>query len=738
MPEFAKRGRARATARRAAAWLVGEAGDTMVEVMVAALIVALIAAAVFVGFGSVADIAGAQRHQAAAATLAQQDEDRMRGLSVVQLTATDPGAPTCTATAGTYGNECYTQTVDGETYTVTSTAKFVSASDGAASCTSSTTDNADYIETASTVTWANSNDGRPPVIEHSVVSPHVGGGLTIQVTNGSQPTPSTPLPGVTIDVNGSDTGTLTLTTDSNGCAVFAGLPGGTYTVSWPGYIQENTGASSASAIVVDGNTETDSFELGQPGTINASFTTTYGTNTNVAATTDTFVASNPQLTSPIVSGTPSTLSSSASYSSSISTGATIFPLAGTGDAYSVYAGDCVGDVPPSPATTVVTPGGTSNVTVPEPAMLIDTWGTTLSEINDTDPSITYYSGSTGYAGSASTDGDWYYESSTSAPVSNYFDSDAHYDGTTGDTISYTFTGTAVEWLSPTSNNYGYANVKLDGTTVATNVSGYTSAASNGSKVMYSAVGLTNGTHTLTIVVDGTKPSGSSGTYVAIDAIIAGTPTYYNNNNAALTYTGSWTYYTASTDYDDDESYNGTTGNKVTFTFTGNAIQWIGSYAPSHGNATVSLDGGAGTTVDTYEAVANPEQVLYSATGLSQGTHTLTITVAGTKDSGSSGYVVSIDALIVGSQQLLTTAPNITLTDNNCAGHESYPSTQVPTAAQGALTNPGEPYGNFTVCADNGSVKNTATVANTNFTSTGNTVNVYLYSGAPGLTSGTCT
>jgi type II secretory pathway pseudopilin PulG len=367
MPEFANRGRARATARRAAAWLVGETGDTMVEVMVAALMVALIAAAVFVGFGSVADIAGAQRHQAAASTLAQQDQDRMRGLSVTQLSATNPSAPACTTTAGPYGNECYTETVDGETYTVTSTAKFVSASDGAASCTSSSTDNADYIETASTVTWANSNDGRPPVIEHSVISPHVGGGLVIQATDGSQPTPN-PLPGVPIDVTGSDTGTLTLTTDNNGCAVFAGLPGGTYTVSWPGYIQENTGASSASVLVVDGNTETDSYELGEPGTIQASFTTTYGTHTNVAATTDTFVASNSQLTSPIVSGTPSTLASSASYSSTISSGATIFPLAGTNDAYSVYAGDCVGDAPPSPTTTVVAPGGTSNVTVPEPAI----------------------------------------------------------------------------------------------------------------------------------------------------------------------------------------------------------------------------------------------------------------------------------------------------------------------------------------------------------------------------------
>jgi hypothetical protein len=53
-------------------------------------------------------------------------------------------------------------------------------------------------------------------------------------------------------------------------------------------------------------------------------------------------------------------------------------------------------------------------------------------------------------------------------------------------------------------------------------------------------------------------------------------------------------------------------------------------------------------------------------------------------------------------------------------------------------NPGEPYGNFTVCADNNSVMNTATVNNTSFTSTGNTVNVYLNSNATGLASGTCT
>jgi hypothetical protein len=721
-------GAVRAFARRAARSFASETGDTMIEVVVAALLVGLIGAAVFTGFTSVADIAGSQRHQVQANSLAAQDEQHLRALSVTQLTATSPTSPACGTSAGLYGNECYTQTIDNETYTVTSTAQFVSASSAAASCTASGTGSADYVETTSTVTWVNSSS--QPVEVHGLITPHTGGALIVQAQNGSTPTEG-PAKGVTIDVQGpgGSVATLAETTDANGCAVFAGLVAGSYTVSWPGYINES-GATSTATIVDDGATQTMTLPLQQPGAISAQFTTSYTGATGVSGTADTFVASNPQLSSPLVFGTTN------SYSSTVTSPTTVFPFSGTSNStYSVYAGYCASDAPPSPASATVTPGTTTNVTVQEPAMLVDTWGSTLNELDDTDPSITYFSGSTGYSGSASNDGNWYYE--TLGNPYTYYYSTAHYDGTTGDSISYTFTGTDVEWLAPTSNNYGYANVKLDGTTVATNVSGYSATASHGSQVMYSAVGLSNTTHTLTIVVDGTKPAGSSGTYVAIDAIVAGNPTYYNNNNAALTYTGSWTYATYGTDYAGDESYSATTGNKVTFTFTGNAIQWLGSYASNHGYASVSLDGGAATSVDTYASTSIPQSVLYSATGLSQGTHTLTITVAGTKDSGSSGYFVSVDALIVGTAQLLTSAPDVTLTDTGCANHETRPPTKVPTASAGALTNPGEPYGNFTVCADNGALKNSATVANTNFT-TGTTVNIYLYGGASGASVGTCT
>jgi type II secretory pathway pseudopilin PulG len=570
--------------RTAPAWASDEAGDTMIEVMVASLIVALVAAAVFVGFGTVAHIAGAQRHQAQANELAQQDEQRLRGLSVSQL----EGATSVTGVTGTalYGNATYSPApIDGETFTVASTAQYVAASTGVSSCTSSSTTNADYIETASKVTWSNgTNDGRPAVIEHDVISPHVGGGLVIQLKNNA----SLPLQGVTVDVASADSGTQALATDTNGCVVFAGLPGGTYAVTWPGYTSQS-GTTGATVIVVNGSTANDTYTLAQAGAINATFTTSYTGATGVVGTADTFVADNSQ---PLVFGTPNTYSSTG-----ITSPETVFPFTGANSTYAVYAGACAGDAPPSPVTTTVTSAATSNVSVPEPAMIVGVYGNTTTTTDDPASSSVVYNGA------------WTHDTNDSG---NYLNTQS-YSGTTNNSVTFTFTGTSVTWLTSLSANHGYANVVL----------------SSGSTTLQS------------------------------------------------------------------------------------------------------------TQVDTYGNTH--EYPAYSSATLPYGTYTLKISVAGSEDSNSSGPYVAIDAFIIGGAvTLLTTKPNVTLTDTGCADNETYPPEQIPTATHGALVNPAEPYGNFTVCADNGTVSNTANVANTRFTAPGNPVNVYLNTGATGLTGGTCT
>ena len=97
---------------RVAAWLRAEAGDTMVEVMIAALLVALIATATFTGYTGVAQVAGDQNKRAQADALAQGDQARLNGLSLSALAGS--GAAT--------GNTSSTTQVDGTTYTITSSA----------------------------------------------------------------------------------------------------------------------------------------------------------------------------------------------------------------------------------------------------------------------------------------------------------------------------------------------------------------------------------------------------------------------------------------------------------------------------------------------------------------------------------------------------------------------------------------------------------------------------------------
>jgi beta-galactosidase GanA len=127
---------------------------------------------------------------------------------------------------------------------------------------------------------------------------------------------------------------------------------------------------------------------------------------------------------------------------------------------------------------------------------------------------------------------------------------------------------------------------------------------------------------------------------------------YDDTASALTYTGTWTHaglssgYTAG-DYDSTESWSGTAGDSMTVTFTGTGIQWIGPKNTNGGIADVYIDGTLAGTVDTYTSAGKEyQQVLFTQTGLTAGSHTLKIVVTGQKDAASSAANVVIDAINV--------------------------------------------------------------------------------------------
>jgi beta-galactosidase GanA len=123
---------------------------------------------------------------------------------------------------------------------------------------------------------------------------------------------------------------------------------------------------------------------------------------------------------------------------------------------------------------------------------------------------------------------------------------------------------------------------------------------------------------------------------------------YDDTDPALNYTGTWSHvsnqsYTGG-DYKTTESFSDTTGDSMSVNFTGTAVQYIAPTASNHGYADIYLDGTKVATVDGYSSGTDFQQVLYSASGLTDTTHTLKIVVTGQKDAASGGTFVSVDAI----------------------------------------------------------------------------------------------
>ena len=303
---------------RVIARLRAERGDTLIEVIVGALLVALIATATLGGFVDIGHLSETQRNEEQAGALAQQDQARMRGLTIAQLSSNGTGTGNWTQPAVTLG---------GTSYTVTSKSQFISGASGNAACTGS--NSADEIQTTSTVTWSSGQGSRTPVVVHGEITPTEGGSI---VASAVDPT-GAGLAGVTISTSGP-TATSPVITDSSGCVVWAGLANGSYTVSFTPpagtWIGVNGAAPSSQTVTVTATqtTHATQIQIGQAAGIVASFSTTFNGST-VAATSDQFVLSDTGMTpTPQTFGTDSTQSVN-TYVPTITTPTSYYPYPST-------------------------------------------------------------------------------------------------------------------------------------------------------------------------------------------------------------------------------------------------------------------------------------------------------------------------------------------------------------------------------------------------------------------------
>ena len=128
--------------------------------------------------------------------------------------------------------------------------------------------------------------------------------------------------------------------------------------------------------------------------------------------------------------------------------------------------------------------------------------------------------------------------------------------------------------------------------------------------------------------------------------LSGTPGHLapqNDSDPAITFTGSWSYYTARGfgDFDDDVHATMTASDSATFSFNGTGIQILGETNSDEGAFQIYLDGTLDTASYTQAGTTRvAQEVIYSVLGLSSGAHTVKLTNAG------AGTYTVIDGFVV--------------------------------------------------------------------------------------------
>jgi hypothetical protein len=219
--------------------------------------------------------------------------------------------------------------------------------------------------------------------------------------------------------------------------------------------------------------------------------------------------------------------------------------------------------------------------------------------------------------------------------------------TTGARATLNFTGTSVTWIGYRSVDSGLARVLVDGAFVS-DVDLFARRDESSARI-FSVKDLSNGSHTLTIETTGKKNPESQGNTIVVDAfeVPARVVSHVQDTDPDISYSAGWTGGDISKPWSGGSaSFATASGALATLPFNGTGISWIGVRGPDTGIARVSLDGVFVSEVDTYSPILKIQGPVFTATGLADSSHTLTIEATGTKNTASTGAVIWSDAFDV--------------------------------------------------------------------------------------------
>ena len=243
----------------------GADGFTIVELMLAIFVLAVMMSAVAAALGTAMRVSRGNTNRIVAANLASEQLDLMRE---------DASQDFNTVTA-LLGQSTVTRTVKNVPYTITRDLTWVTGSANSSPCDGSGSATNAYVRATIEVTWSNLS-GVKPVLSQTVIAPPVGvydpnsGNAGVKVLSAA----GLPQENIRVDLTGPGGAEPTQYTTTAGCAFFAFLAPGTYTatVSAPGYADLQGAVTPSKALGVNIAVTTNfGFTYDLLGGLNATF-----------------------------------------------------------------------------------------------------------------------------------------------------------------------------------------------------------------------------------------------------------------------------------------------------------------------------------------------------------------------------------------------------------------------------------------------------------------------------------
>jgi Tfp pilus assembly protein PilV len=296
---------------RARRRLASQEGFALMEVIVSAAVLVVVVLGVLAGLDAATSTAGANKARTVAATLAEKDQERLRGMRVPDIDKMNL--------------QPYDVKVANVTYHVESKAVWVNDASGQEIGCTLNKSQASYMRISSTVT-----------------SP-ITGSLSVLVKGATDQG----IPGVTVTAVGPKAANPELTNDL-GCAVFGDLTAGTYkvTLDKPGYVdKEGDPHPSNDATVTAGTTSTMEFAYDAAATITLNVKQQ---PTTTAEAAQTVVAANQELGGGLRTFGPNAsaqVTSDPETAIALGTSFTLTNLFPFTNGYTFYSGGCTANDP---------------------------------------------------------------------------------------------------------------------------------------------------------------------------------------------------------------------------------------------------------------------------------------------------------------------------------------------------------------------------------------------------------